>query len=130
MSKHHYHPASGSFHSTSKKSHIDLEMAIHHGSNGLRANINGISEINDTNNNYNNKHHTHHKRSAGVIGEASSSKRTKFSVPSDKNAKEDVSSTRTQSHQQSHYNIMEKLKELYKELKGDKSCKEVSFHFC
>lgn len=96
-------------------------MAIHHGSNGLRAGTNGI---NDTNNNYNNKHHTHHKRSAGVVGEASSSKRTKLSVPSDKNVKEDVKEgTRTQ--QQSHYNIMEKLKELYKELKGDKSCKEV-----
>lgn len=26
----------------------------------------------------------------------------------------------------SHYNIMEKLKELYRELKGDKMCKEVS----
>ena len=26
----------------------------------------------------------------------------------------------------SHYNIMEKLKELYRELKGDKVCKEVS----
>jgi hypothetical protein len=100
-------------------------MAIHHGSNGLRPNTNGIiSEINDTNNNYNNnKHHTHHKRSAGIVGEASSSKRTKLSVPSDKSAKEDIS-MKTQQ-QQSHYNIMEKLKELYKELKGDKSCKEV-----
>jgi hypothetical protein len=126
MSKHHYHSTTGSFHTTSKKPQDHLEMAIHHGPNGLRPNTNGvISEINDTNNNHNSKHHTHHKRSAGVVGETSSSKRTKLSVPSDKNSKEEVGSTKTP--QQSHYNIMEKLKELYKELKKDKSCKEVRF---
>lgn len=124
MSKHHFPPSS--FHSTSKKSHLDLEMAIHHGSNGLRANsnINVASETNDSNNNYNNKH-THHKRSAaGVSGEASSSKRTKLSAQSDKNPKEDFCGTKV--HQQNYYNIMEKLKELYKESKEDKSCKEVN----
>jgi hypothetical protein len=120
MSKHYYHPNSGSF---TKKSHLDhIDMAIHQG-NGRMEKANGIADINDTNNNYNNKHHTHHKRSAGVSGEASSSKRTKFNVPSDK---EDVGSSKTQTQQQSHYNIMEKLKDLYKELKGDRSCKDVS----
>lgn len=133
MSKHHhYHPNhSGSFH-TAKKSHLDhdtdaMMMPPHHGSNGangLRPNgsiSNGDVDSNDTNNNHN-KHHAHHKRSAGGSGEASSSKRTKLSVPSDKGGKAE-GGARTQ---QSHYNIMEKLKELYKELKGDKSCKEVS----
>jgi hypothetical protein len=116
MSKHYYHPNTGSF---TKKTLDHNDMAIHQGSNGLRSN--GIGEINDTNNNYNNKHH--HKRSAGVSGEASSSKRTKFNVPSDKNVKEDAGSSKTH---QSHYNIMEKLKDLYKELREDKSCKDVS----
>lgn len=112
--------------SFTKKTHSEhIDMAIHQGLNGLRSN--GIAEINDTNNNYNNKHHTHHKRSAGVSGEASSSKRTKFNVPSDKNVKEDAGNSKTHSPHQSHYkNIMEKLKDLYKELKKDKSCKDVS----
>lgn len=132
MSKHHhYHPShSGSFHTATKKTHLDhhetnvLMSPTNHGSNGLRQNgiVNGDGDSNDTNNNYN-KHHTHHKRSAGGGGgEASSSKRTKLSVPSDKNGKAEVVGVR---QPQSHYNIMEKLKELYKELKHDKSCKEV-----
>lgn len=132
MSKHHhYHlpTASGSFHATTKKAHLDhhhdgdLMMPSHHGSNGLRPNgiINGDVDSNDTNNNYN----KHHKRSAcGSGGEASSSKRTKLSVPSDKSGK--VEGGNGVRPPQSHYNIMEKLKELYKELKCDKSCKEVS----
>lgn len=138
MSKHHhYHPnQSGNYHTTAKKSHLDHHesdimvpmMPSHHGSNGLRPNgvVNGDVDSNDTNNNHN-KHHTHHKRSAGSSGgggEASSSKRTKLSVPSDKSGKIESSGRGTP---QSHYNIMEKLKELYKELNGDKSCKEVSF---
>lgn len=140
MSKHHhYHPnQSGNYHTATKKSHLDhhdsdviMMMPSHHGSNGLRPNgiVNGDVDSNDTNNNHN-KHHTHHKRSAGASGgggsEASSSKRTKLSVPSDRSGKVD-SGGRTL---QSHYNIMEKLKELYKELKGDKSCKEVSEATC
>jgi hypothetical protein len=131
MSKHHhYHPNhSGSFHTSTKKPHVDhhetdmiLMMPSHHvGSNGIRQNgmVNGDVDSNDTNNNHN-KHHAHHKRSAVGGGEASSSKRTKLSMPSDKPK---VDNVRTQ---QSHYNIIEKLKELYKELKSDKSCKEVS----
>lgn len=97
-------------------------MPSHHGSNGLRQNgiVNGDLDSNDTNNNHN-KHHTHHKRSAGSAAEASSSKRTKLSAPSEKSG-----GTVSVRSQQSHYNIMEKLKELYKELKGDKSCKEVN----
>lgn len=103
-------------------------MSSSHGSsNGLRQNgiLNGDVDSNDTNNNYN-KHHTHHKRSAGGgSGEGSSSKRTKLSVPSDKSGKVEAGGG-SMRPQQSHYNIMEKLKELYKELKHDKSCKEVS----
>lgn len=132
MSKHHHYQSnqSGNYHAATKKSHLDhhdnvlLMMPSHHGSNGLRPNgiVNGDVDSNDTNNNHN-KHHTHHKRSAGAgVGEASSSKRTKLSVPSDKSGKVEGSGRA----QQSHYNIMEKLKELYKELNGDKSCKEVS----
>lgn len=127
MSKHHhYHPnPSGNYHT--KKTH-EADMAVmpsHHGSNGLRPNgiVNGDGDANDTNNNLN-KHHTHHKRSAGCGAEASSSKRTKLSALSEKSS---VATTSARS-QQSHYNIMEKLKELYKELKGDKSCKEVTNH--
>lgn len=97
-------------------------MAIHQSSNGLRTN--GIAEVN---NNYN-KHHTHHKRAAGVSGESSSSKRTKLSVPSDKTLKNGVDTSKTLT-QHSHYNIMEKLKDLYKELKEEKNCKEVKIHF-
>lgn len=81
---------------------------------------NGITEINDTNNNCNNKHH---KRSAGIFGEASSSKKTKLCVP---NIREDSGCSKMPTPLQVHYNIMEKLKDLYKELKTDKSCKEVS----
>ncbi|CRL08190.1 CLUMA_CG021003, isoform A [Clunio marinus] len=117
----------------SEKSHPDnhensLMMSSHHGSNGLRTNgiFNGDIDSNDSNNNYN-KHHNHHKRSAvcsGVsVGEGSSSKRTKMSVPTDKITKID---TANDGKTQNHYNIMDKLKELYKELKNDKSCKELN----
>lgn len=132
MSKHHhYHPNhSGNYHTSTKKPPHEADMMMttmpsHHLSNGLRPNgiVNGDVDSNDTNNNYN-KHHAHHKRSAGGSGEASSSKRTKMSVPSDKGVKVETGSA--VRSQQSHYNIMEKLKELYKELKGDKGCKEVS----
>jgi hypothetical protein len=147
MSKHHHHHyhhpnnqsgggGGSNFHKKTTITHLDHHHdggggSIHSNSpsNGLiRPNgiVNGDqNDSNDTNNN----HNKHHKRSAGGgNGEASSSKRTKLSVPSDKNVvKMDGSSsgggqTRTP---QSHYNIMEKLKELYKELKSDKSCKEV-----
>lgn len=128
--KHHqYHPSpSGGYHTTAKKAHeADMMMLVpsHHGQNGLlRPNgiTNGDGDSNDTNNNHN-KHS--HKRSAGGSGsgaETSSSKRTKLSVPSDKGGgKADGGSKAV-----SHFNISEKLKELYKELKRDKSCKEVS----
>lgn len=124
MSKHHfYHPTSGNFQTSSKKSHLEsIDMAIHQSSNGLRTN--GIAEVN---NNYNNKHLTHHKRAAGVSGESSSSKRTKLCVSSDKTLKNGVDGSKTLAQPQSHYNIMEKLKDLYKELKEEKSCKEVRF---
>lgn len=144
MSKHHHYlpNQSGNYHTSSKKSHLDhhdadviMVMPSHHATNGLRPNgiVNGDTDSNDTNNNHN-KHHTHHKRSAGGSGggaEASSSKRTKLSMPSDKSGKVESSSSGSSTrNQQSHYNIMEKLKELYKELKGDKSCKEVSRLAC
>lgn len=137
MSKHHhYHPShSGSFHSTTKKTHLDhhdsdMMIPSSHGSNGLRQNgiLNGDLDSNDTNNNYNKHHNTHHKRSAGGSGEGSSSKRTKLNVPSDKSGKV-VDTGGSMRPQQSHYNIIEKLKELYKELKHDKSCKEVNIFF-
>jgi hypothetical protein len=143
MSKHHhYHPnSSGNYHTATKKSHLDQHDSdmmmmmphghhgISHGTNGLRPNgvTNGDVDLNDTNNNHN-KHHTHHKRSAGNSGsgaETSSSKRTKLSGPSEKSGKSESSGNGVRT-QQSHYNIMDKLKELYKELKADKSCKEVS----
>lgn len=118
MSKHHhYHPSpSGNYSTSAKSSHDANMMVMVHGSNGLRVNgiVNGDIDSNDTNNN----HNKHHKRSAGSSAEASSSKRTKLSSPSEKSV--------AQIRPQSHYNIMEKLKELYKELKGDKGCKEVS----
>lgn len=132
--KHHqYHPSqSGGYHTTAKKAHeADMMMLVHspHGQNGLlRPNgiTNGDGDSNDTNNNHN-KHS--HKRSAGGSGsgaETSSSKRTKLSVLSDKGGNADGGSKAV-----SHFNISEKLKELYKELKRDKSCKEVSWvHRC
>lgn len=142
MSKHHqYHPnQSGSYHTATKKTHLDhhhhdSEMIMmpsqHHGSNGLRPNgiINGDVDSNDSNNNHN-KHHTHKRSAAGGGGgsgaeTSSSSKRTKLSVPSDKSGKVDC--VGGSASVKSHYNITEKLKELYKELKRDKSCKEVSW---
>lgn len=101
-------------------------------------------DSNDTNNNsYNQKHQKRSSSSSGS-GDASSSKRTKLnsqssissqSVPSDKVNKY-ASNVESSSCNVavgvgsngigSHYNIMEKLKELYRELKGDKMCKEVS----
>lgn len=134
MSKHHQtypNRDSGSYHASSKKSHVDhhdtevmMTIPSHHGSNGLRPNgvINGDGDSNDTNNNHNKQHGN--KRSAGGNGsggETSSSKRTKLSVPSDKSSKVDTSLR----IKQSHYNINENLKELYEELKQDKGCKEV-----
>lgn len=134
MSKHHqYHPSqTGNLHSP-KKSHHDSN---HHGhpSNGFRTNssINNqpmmnnfehASQSNDTNNNYN-KHRGHKRSSAEPNSNANSSKKSKLSVPSDKCGKSEGCDDEKSS--QNHYNIMEKLKELYKELKNDKSCKEVS----
>lgn len=53
-------------------------------------------------------------------------------VPSDKvnkNASANAIESSSAGAAGSHYNIMEKLKELYRELKGDKTCKEVSRFF-
>lgn len=102
---------------------------IRHVPNGAH-NGNAIEiDSNDTNNNsYNQKH----KRSSSSSGDASSSKRTKFnsqssqSVPSEKVNKYASNVEGGSNGIGSHYNIMEKLKELYRELKGDKMCKEVS----
>lgn len=135
MSKHHqYHPSqTGNLQATKKSQLVDSN---HHGtSNGFRTNssINNqpmmnnfehATQSNDTNNNYN-KHRGHKRSSAEPNSNANSSKKSKLSVPSDKSGKSEGDEEKSS---QNHYNIMEKLKELYKELKNDKSCKEVSKH--
>lgn len=143
MSKHHqYHPSqTGNLHSP-KKSHHDTtntsstSSSAHHGhpSNGFRTSTTSqlplmgafehASQPNDTNNNYN-KHRGHKRSSAEPNSNTNSSKKSKLSVPSDKGGKGDGGESDERASQ-NHYNIMEKLKELYKELKSDKSCKEVS----
>jgi hypothetical protein len=131
MSKHHqYHPSqTGNLQSTKKSQLIDSN---HHGtSNGFRSTNSSINnqpfehatQSNDTNNNYN-KHRGHKRSSAEPNSNANSSKKSKLSVPSDKSGKFEGDDDKLSP--QNHYNIMEKLKELYKELKNDKSCKEVS----
>lgn len=80
------------------------------------------SQPNDTNNNYN-KHRGHKRSSVEPNSNTNSSKKSKLSVPSDKCGRSEGDDDKPP---QLHYNIMEKLKELYKELNSDKSCKEVS----
>lgn len=114
MSKNHFIHAAGT-----KRSYFETEMIS---SNGPRSNgVNGINGCNpsDTNNNLNNKHQ---KRTIpSLSGDKISSKRKKISLTAEKHGKIDGEDNAKVQVQQ-HYNILDKLKELYKELKADKSC--------